>query len=210
MTSTAPPPDHVHNALDVLIARLWPAEVDDFRDNPHPDHPLLALARLLLWQAGLDQPQLAPAPRVCADLTTVMAVAAAAAVQMPGKTCWPATLLDVLARLLGALRSPSVTSAARPVWLATADGSTLPVHLHHELVRPADGLRARHVRVRVQAPAGAILASVEYRTDSELLRPDGSAEPRDISTIDDLLAALLTDINHTLASVWPALHGRPR
>ncbi|OBF67499.1 hypothetical protein A9X06_04920 [Mycobacterium sp. 852002-51759_SCH5129042] len=217
MTSNIPrpltPPAQARDDLDILIGELWPREADDFRDNPYPDHPLLVMVRLLLWQASLDQPQLppAPAPRLCADLPAVMAIATTAAVQMPSTSCWPATLLEVLARLLHTLNSPDANrTTGQLLWLATGDGAILPVHLRHELIRPADGLRARHVAVRVQSPTGATLATVEYRTDNDLLRPASADGPRDITTVDDLITTLLADLNETLSSVWHALHGRTR
>ncbi|PPJ36440.1 hypothetical protein C5E45_20565 [Nocardia nova] len=72
------------------------------------------------------------------------------------------------------------------------------------------GPSERLLSVRVATSSGLVLATVCYETDNDLLCSSRDDALRKIHTIEDLVTAVIADIDNALAKVWSALHELPR
>lgn len=208
------PAGQVHADIEALIEQLWSREADDFRCDPQPDHPLLAMVRLLLWMSHNDerQPPPADAPRISADISAIASIAAGAGVEVPEEPRGPAALLDVIARLIDAVGAAETRKPwAHLFWFVAPDMPTLsPARIRHEFTMQTDSPDSMLLSVHLVSASGLVLATVAYRSGSDLLRPSSGAADRHIATVEDVTTVLISDINEALAAVWAILHELPR
>lgn len=208
---TDAPAGQVRVDIEALIEQLWSREADDFRCDPQPDHPLLAMVRLLLWMNHNDQQRLPPsdAPRISADIAAIASIAAGAGIEVPEEPRSPAALLDVVARLIDAVSAAETRKPwAHLFWFVAPDMPTLsPARIRHEFTMQTDSPDSRLLSVHLVSASGLVLATVAYRSGSDLLlRASSGAADRHIATVEDVTTVLISDTNEALAAVWANLH----
>ncbi|WP_146099076.1 hypothetical protein [Nocardia nova] len=195
-----------------LVAQSWSREADDFGKDPHLNHRFLALLRIRSWLAAgcQQQPLSDPTPHVAVDRASLTAILTIEPVEFPAEPHGPTALVDTIPRILNLIVWAQNHMDIAPFEFVPAVVPAVPAFLRCAYTPRDAGPSERLLSVRVATSSGLVLATVCYETDNDLLCSSRDDALRKIHTIEDLVTAVIADIDNALAKVWSALHELPR